>query len=292
MSDGGATGEPGGPGPAPAAAQDDGAQGAARVRRRTALLASGGAFVGGWAASKALDAVSGAVEASLTPPLRVTPRDNAPARDKAEFDAIAFTPGAPQYVLPISEERLLASQPSLDRDVDLDAWARKLGGVPSSAAIVELTVGANEGRILDVIDIRVDVVSRGPALTGIYMAPEGGGDYWEYTLSADLDTDPVTYRRVFDFGDETWNFPFTVSGDEKLIVYVYAHTDTQTVEFNVLFDLYDPDADERTTQIVNRRGVPYKVTGLSNAATSFVFRRGQGIENYGPRARGPLPNPA
>ncbi|WP_433390493.1 hypothetical protein [Micromonospora sp. KLBMP9576] len=153
-------------------------------------------------------------------------------------------------------------------------WAGRAAGVPAARQSVYLTVqGVDEAQVT-LTDLRVRVVTRRPALRGVFAVAAGGGPYAYRWVEANLDDDPPLltagifeeYEKHFpEHERKEIRFPYRVSLSDAETFLVVGRTNDCDCDWKVEVDWA---AQGRTgTVTVDDAGRPFRVTGTAGAHT-------------------------
>ncbi|MEU7997947.1 hypothetical protein AB0B83_21785 [Micromonospora sp. NPDC049060] len=157
---------------------------------------------------------------------------------------------------------------------DWSRWAREAAGTPASRQYVYFTVqGVDEAQVT-LTDLRVRVMTRRPALRGVFTAPGGGGPTAYRWVEANLDEDPpVLTAGLFDEGGASLpeherkeiRFPYRVSLTDAETFLVIGHTVDCDCDWTVEVDW--ASRGRTGTVTVDDAGRPFRVTGTAGVQT-------------------------
>jgi hypothetical protein len=170
-------------------------------------------------------------------------------------------------------QELLPARPS--RQDDWESWVRQTGAVPHSTTEVDLVVQGRSAAQVTLLDLRVRVVGRHPAVSGTLFELEGGDPGAFRAVTVDLDTEPPTLGSFFDdhiipgnvpaYERQPIRFPYRVSLSDAETFEVVAHANTCDCEWVIELTWA---AEGRTgTKTIDDAGKPFRLSGGVNVTT-------------------------
>jgi len=179
---------------------------------------------------------------------------------------------APTFVIPRPLSGI-PRPPEITDSSDIFAdWAKEIGGVYANEMGIAFNVRGETADLSLITDVRIEVVKRAAPLTGIWVAPSGGGGEPTRFILADLDQEPPSMRMV------GWSDPLSVSAGDVEVFSVIVQTKSCDCSWRIKVEYIDSDGDPREA-IVDDDGEPFRVTSSVNT-TARAYAPQTADENW------------
>jgi hypothetical protein len=174
-----------------------------------------------------------------------------------------------QFMLPRKRSDLHGAPTSND-DEAFQKWAAQYGGVRANAMVVSFAVTVGKTTPVQVTSVSARVLTRRPAIKGVFLAPSGAGDLFQRVWSVDLDSNPIVQAADPDSSDDgDWTFPISVGSADTLVLSVIAHAKRYDVDWVV--DVHYVAAGQERAYTITDHGKPFRLSGDFAKTGAVIF---------------------